>query len=963
MARPCWRCGLRAGVTAAPPPGQTETPAVSLLSYPGKAASLLQKGVSTAASAIADAGRGVVRYFGTPKGTAQAAKPAKPPTYFEVNFGFKDIDLGQLVKRLKVGLPFPVTGRGSLHVHAALPVDQPKEVALYKVTGTIDLSRIKVADLELTRVTARINLDKGVLRLAELKGEVPDRTPGRFDGTAQMQVAPLGDASAHLALVDIPVSKILSLVPAAAGKIAGAFNGDVDWRAPAKGLQDPATWNARVNARADRLEAFGWAVDQVSLSATVKDGVLDVSSIKGGLKGLDVSGSARATLRDRYPFEARVGLDRADLAALRRLAPGVQLPVNIKGRLTVGATATGTLTPLSVDAKGNVEAASLEIDAITIESFQAAWKADTSHFRLDNIRARLDKGTVTGSVSAPLKDTAAGGLDLRLSDVDLGVLTKNIKSFPVRVEGQASGRIEGTVTPAGPGKPRALSSKIDIKAPRLRVQNIPAERLHGTVTYVNSVLEYKLQGESLGGTFDVNGRLPPGRTQSSALPPQGGVDTVAVQAPPPEAGGSFHLRGARLGRLWEALGIHNFLASLGGRVDLDLTYQQGARPEDTTGTGRVTLTDLRWGDTALTSRLASPLRLKGSQLSLPEVSAILGEGVLRARAGINLRELDRSWFTVNLDRVEAARLLVVFPGVGNAVQGPLDVSIRGHLGQRWQGHGEAVLARGKVGGVDVDEWRVPFRFEFGPGDSGGRLDVQDSTAQVGLGRATAQLHAGFGAASRVTGSVRFAQVDLRNVLRSSESSLSVAGRVSGRFDFGGQDVRSLNDLTGQLSATLRQSQALQLPGLRQIAPYLRITPTTRIDRGDLQATLTRGAFRVRRLSLSGDYLRLFARGTVTLQGRLSLSVIARTGIVAVGSPVLRALGIAAVGPTPAALLVRAAAWLSSVSIRLRVTGTLQSPSVQFESLPQFVSEEVLRFFLFNSAGGAGAAAAEFVPLP
>jgi hypothetical protein len=162
---------------------------------------------------------------------------------------------------------------------------------------------------------------------------------------------------------------------------------------------------------------------------------------------------------------------------------------------------------------------------------------------------------------------------------------------------------------------------------------------------------------------------------------------------------------------------------------------------------------------------------------------------------------------------------------------------------------------------------------------------------------------------------------------------------------------------------MRQSQALQAPGLRQIAPYLRITPTTRVDRGELRATLSRGAFRVQRLALAGDFLRLFARGTVTLQGRLDLSVIARTGVVAVSAPVLRVLGIAAVGPTPTAALIRAASWLANASVRLRVTGTLRSPSVQVEALPLLVTEEIIRFFLFASPNPAAGVAGELVPLP
>jgi translocation and assembly module TamB len=897
-----------------------------------------------------------------------AAPPAALPpaprkvTYFDLNFGFKDIELAELIKRLNLELPFPVSGRGSFHIHASLPVNRPKDVALYKLTGTLDLGRVKAAGLELEKVTARLKLDKGLLQLTQLKGEWARKA--HFTGTAQAKIAPLGDASALLNLMDIPLDQVASVVPSVRGKLGGSLNADLNLRAPVKSLGDAASWNGQLAVRADRLEAFGWGVDQVSLKAVVKDGELTVPSIKGGLEGLQVTGSARASLRGHYPFEGRVSLEKADLAALERLARGVKLPVAVKGQLTLGASARGTLSPLAIDAGGDVEADSLQINKVTVQSFSAAWKADTRTLKLDKIQAKLYDGQVTGSASAPLKELAAGSVNLRIADLDLGALSKNIGKFPVRIAGKASGTLAGTLSGALPGKPRELTTKVDIKAPRLRVQNIPADRLHGTVDYRNGVVQYKLEGETLGGTFDVEGQLPPpGERSSSAAPlPPGAV--AFVQAQPPAGGGRFRFRGLRLGRLWEALHVQGFFSKLTGRLDVTLDYQLGARPEDTTGKGTVVLTNLRWGDRDLVSRLAGGLRLQGERLTLPELSGILGEGLFRATAGVNLRQPERNWFGIHLEGIRAEQLVGIFPGLENSVEGPLDVNVRGHLGERWQGHGEAVLTHGKVVGAEIAEWRLPFSFEFGPGEGGGRLDVRDTHAQLGLGRADGELHASFDGSMRLNGRLRFLRVELRNVFRSIDETLPVGtGRVSGLFTFSGQDVRSINDVSGRLTATFSQSQALEFPGLRQIAPYLRLTPSLRIDKGDMRAYLSRGVLRIDRLALSGNYLKLFAEGTVLVaSGRLNLAVIARTGLVLVAGPVLQVLGVAAVGAVPVAALVRASAWLSNWTIRLRVTGTLRSPSVQVEPLTQLLTAEIIRFFLYQYTLPFGAAS-NFVSSP
>ena len=916
--------------------------------------------------------------------TAPPAAPAAPApgkvTYFDVNFGFKDIDIAELFKRLNLALPFPVSGRGSFHIHASLPINSPKNVALYKMTGTLDASRLKVSGLQLEKVTARLKLDKGLLQLTELKGEWARKA--HFKGSAQAQIAPRGDASAVLNLTGIPLAQVASVVPSLRGNVGGTLDADLNFRAPVKGFNDPATWNGRFVVRADRLEAFGWAVDQVGLTAIVKNGELTVPSIKGGLEGLQVTGSAKASLSGKYPFEARVALEKADLAALERLARGVKLPVNVKGRLTLGASARGTLSPLAVDAGGDIEADSLKINNVTVRSFSAAWKADTNTLRLDKIRAKLYQGEVTGTAAAPLTELAPGSLNLRIANLDLGALTKDLSRFPVRVAGRASGTLTGKLSPELPGKPRELTTKVDIKAPRLRVQTIPADRLRGTVDYRNGVVQYKLQGETLGGTFDVEGKVKPqlersSRNPSPPPPPRGGEGVQEVPAPPLRLGegaggrgealppgavafvqeqpqpfigsGRFRFRNLRLGRLWEALHIQGFLSNLTGRLDLTLAYQLGARLEDTTGSGTVALSDLRWGDRDLTERLTGSLRLRGNRLVLPELSGIVGEGLFRATVGILLRHPERGWFGLHLEGVRAERLLAVFPGLENSIEGPLDVNIRGQMGERWHAHGEAVLAHGKIYGAEIAEWRVPFGFEFGPGESGGRLDIRDTHAQLGLGRAEGELHASFDGTMRFNGRLRFLRVELRNVIRSIDQTLPVgAGRISGQFTFSGQDVRSINDVTGRLLMSFSQAQALEFPGLSAIAPYLRLAPSWRIDKGDMRAYLSRGILRIQRLALMGSNLKLFADGTVlAANGRLNLKVMARTGLVIPAAPVLAVLGVAAVGPVPVAVLVRASAWLSNWTIRLRVTGTLRSPSVQVEPLVQLLTAEVVRFFLYQ----------------
>src|SRR5262249_26690954 len=91
-----------------------------LVEYPARGGPWRHQGVSSAGRAVTEAGRTVVKYFPDKK---RAREAGKPTTYLEVSFSLKDIDVSQLVTKTGVKLPFPVSGRGSLQVQAALPVD------------------------------------------------------------------------------------------------------------------------------------------------------------------------------------------------------------------------------------------------------------------------------------------------------------------------------------------------------------------------------------------------------------------------------------------------------------------------------------------------------------------------------------------------------------------------------------------------------------------------------------------------------------------------------------------------------------------------------------------------------------------------------------------------------------------------------------------------------------------------
>jgi hypothetical protein len=175
--------------------------------------------------------------------------------------------------------------------------------------------------------------------------------------------------------------------------------------------------------------------------------------------------------------------------------------------------------------------------------------------------------------------------------------------------------------------------------------------------------------------------------------------------------------------------------------------------------------------------------------------------------------------------------------------------------------------------------------------------------------------------------------------------------VTGHVQFGGDNVRSLNDLTADIRAKLHQTQAVGVPVLAQVLPF--IAPgqsNATFQSGSLRGRLAGGVVRIGSLALQGTYLRVYARGNVTLTGRLDLAVTAQTGQFGPEPLLLNLLRVRlpAFGPIPLSLLVEATSYLSNRVINMQVTGTVQHPVIRIEPL-RLLTEEAVRFFINRAA--------------
>ena len=156
--------------------------------------------------------------------------------------------------------------------------------------------------------------------------------------------------------------------------------------------------------------------------------------------------------------------------------------------------------------------------------------------------------------------------------------------------------------------------------------------------------------------------------------------------------------------------------------------------------------------------------------------------------------------------------------------------------------------------------RAPDGENWSSGSSAANWEAAGSTGK----RVTCWPATGPGCA----GSGRFTNVEVGKIAKAADSLATVGvGRATGMMEFGGRNIRSVDNLTGTVRATLGPSQALQLPVLKEIVPFLGPgrSAATVFKQSEVRASLNRGGMiRVERLALAGPKLSVFAEGMVNL---------------------------------------------------------------------------------------------------
>jgi hypothetical protein len=865
-------------------------------------------------------------------GGAPAPKPRRMgPALLKIKLNLKDADLTQMVQKLALKLPFAVGGRLNFQGQAAIPMSSTRDLRGYRFRGNATITNAQLGDVRLARIEAAALYEDGVLRLdnvygAALGAPLPTEKAelGTFRGKLLAQIAPAGELTGELTLNRLPLNQAAREL-GWKEDLASEITGSVSAKVSLKGLEKDRHWDGSGQMRVTRARAYGWTLDDAGADLKFGGQTLTLTKVHGILEGTQITGSGELLLEEPYAYRATVKLPGADLSALERLAEELRPPVQVGGRATLTAEVSGALQPFRLRSSGTAVLTALKVDQVTLQEGKLAWESDQDQLTIKNLTAKLYGGEMNGGAVVPLNSRGAGKVDLALKDIEVGRLLKEA-DVGLPIEGRAGGTVKGTFPSAPPGKERPVDLTLDLKAPHLIVQGLDAEGLHGKVRYAGGDITYDFEAKALGGTVQMDGTVP-------HEAPAGDEETGT---------GKLRVHGVRLDRLGPAFGARRVDWPLAGVVDLAVDFRYQGPDRTPVGHGRLVVQNLAWDGSAWLGMVQAEVVMAHGRLEVRDATTRLARGDVRAGLTLSWKHPQLNEYTVRVSQVEVAELLAPWPGLKGRILGPLSGSARGHLGGEWKSYGSVALARGKVDGIEVSNWRIPFRAVYFPKARRGQLAIQGASGTVAMGQVTGEATYHWGAMRELKGKLQFNNVQLRALLHAAaESAYLGSGRLTGRLNFSGPGLVGLDQLTAYLDARLVQVRATGSPVLRQLLPTLGMSSSSSFQSGQVRARLAGGVVRIERLSLQGGPGDLYATGTVTTQGRLGVDVHASARWVGMSA---NRLPLSTVTAGPARVVGRVSNSLTRNLIHVRVNGTIQAPIVQIMPV-RMLEEDALRFFL------------------
>ena len=592
---------------------------------------------------------------------------------------------------------------------------------------------------------------------------------------------------------------------------------------------------------------------------------------------------------------------------------------------------SGQASPWKIKSSGSASFENLNFDNSKLTDIQTTWGFDTSKPNEQRLKLAGFGGVATLDSSHGESDD----LVFAISDVELAELAA-FRKLPVEFSGAVTGKaiIKNWQVP----DKRVITASAKSNDIRVSRTRLPRAIGKASLSEGGKKLQYLFESQLLDGKLICSGDTE----LSSMTNPFTSTFPVNVR-----------LVNGRLTRLAESTSPSPMkaLKQVEGQVSLSMDWEvtPGVYPK---GSGIVTLDDVKYKNRLVSRKIFSNIFLDDGIMQLKQISADLQQGKIDGRAVIPLVGSAAGSYELDVRNFSLPVMLKVLLDDPVESNGFVNARISGRTGSVITGSGILGVSQAGLFGVANQSMKVPVRFRVVPGQQKARIEIPNTRFKAFRGTVDGKASLDVGSRLRLESKLELSNIDSKTLIQALSGYNTGNGKLSGKLELSGRNIRTANDLVGSFNGKLKQTNAFSFPLLDQVTRFVGNSAGLRNDQFNSDAIelgLSKGRVDIKQIRLQSALASIFISGDAWLNGKLKLEVAARVERLnqptlldqLAGSPIARAAG------PQAAFFAQAADFLSERIVFVDVTGTATRPQLRLNPGKQ-LKEEVIRHFLRGS---------------
>ncbi len=868
------------------------------------------------------------------------------PRTISTQIEFSDVNLATILQKAEkfgIKIPVPIAGKLSLKAKATIPLGSLRDLRGYAFQGDATLKGTSIDHVDLGYVSAHIELVDGVLDLSDLRGQLVDKPsgsdtnpprptnaapvsdplpPGAFRGSLHASISPRGPATVSLEGVRLPLGELLAPVLPVPTPLSGELTMRVEAKADVARLSESKTWFLDGHLDSHQIKYQDAALDAVVTKVQIKDGRLEISDFTAKLSGQPFRARGGLDLSAPFRYDAKIDVKGWEIAEILRFVPGVPMPSPVSGILDLRGDAEGALQPFEIKTQGNARINKARSGPAPLGTVLFQWTTDHDDISITGLEVFAYGGKLKGEARIPTRPGRSMEVTATLNGIDVAALSSTFLDRKVALSGKADGSLKLDM----PLDASTINADLSLTSPNLTVRERPAEgisvrSLRVTAVAQGGTVDYEATAETLGGKLRFHGSAP---LNGDLTKPLAEAEMLAV--------------GFRLQDAWKGLGVTGGLAHLKGVGAFDTNLRASIRPFRLWSNGTFELRELSFGGIPTNGNLRAVASFSPTSWRLDQFQGELLGGLASGEAHGEMRPggSKTAMFDFKVDRASLARMAAGVPSIAREVEGFGSLRLSGRFEEALMANAEILVPRGKAFGMPISDLRFPTEFELNPATGFGSVRARQWSARIAGGSVRGNAVLRLGGERSFQSDVQFTGVDIEVLSRlHSNGKHSASGKVSGKVSLNGPNIEKVASTRGKFDLDLDDASLVEMPVFKELDRFLGSARGGGLfEDGDAQGTLYNKTLFIEQLTLRGRLLQVHATGTMTLDGDLNLEVLVNT------NQVIPQSGLALVGIIPGLgqvlgrgeeAFIRVANFLENRLLKFRVTGTLDSPTVQLDA--------------------------------